>query len=215
MTLLAINAVYASLGLGNTFKTAVIIEGLICFCTGSVIYYHTIRLLLLVSRTVRLVEHFNLFRLEPVYAFSRLTSQIGITWMLLLSLTLLTFPLKMANVLVLAMLGIQILMAIAAFILPLWAVHRRLLLEKRTLIAGYQRIVEATLERFHHALDKNIDEASQYNNIMLGLKAEREVLTAIPTWPWRESTLTGFLSAIGLPIILLLIQIAIKKWLGV
>jgi hypothetical protein len=212
---MSLKPLYAALGIGSALTTTVIIEGLICYCTGSVIYYHSIRQLLLVNRTVKLVGHFNLFRLEPVYAFSRLTAQTGISWMLLLSLTILVFPLKLANVVILGIFFAQILMAIAAFVLPLWVVHHRLLLEKRKLLAEHRHRVEAAFGQLHHALDeKKEDEASQLSNILLGLNIEREVLGSIPTWPWRESTLTGFASAIVLPIILLLVQIAIQKWLA-
>jgi hypothetical protein len=212
---MSIKSIYVTLGIGSTFTTIVIIEGLIGYCTGSVIYYHSIRQLLLVNRTVKLVEHFNLFRLEPVYAFSRLTAQTGISWMLLLSLTILVFPLKLANVVILGIFFAQILMAIAAFVLPLWVIHHRLLLEKRKLLAEHRHRVEDAFGLLHHALDeKKEDKASQLSTILLGLNTEREVLGSIPTWPWRESTLTGFASAIVLPIVLLLVQIAIQKWLG-
>jgi hypothetical protein len=46
-----------------------------------------------------------------------------------------------------------------------------------------------------------------------GLKAERDIVTSIPTWPWRPGTRISFLSAIVLPIIYFLIQLAIKTWL--
>jgi hypothetical protein len=72
-----------------------------------------------------------------------------------------------------------------------------------------------TLEHLHRYVDENkIEEAEQFSNTLIGLKTEREILTGISTWPWSTDTLTGFLSAIVLPIVLLLVQIAIQKWLG-
>jgi hypothetical protein len=63
------------------------ITGLITFPIGGVLYYHTLRQLRLVSKTLGRVKQFNLFRLEPVYAFSRLTSHTGLIWLALLTLT--------------------------------------------------------------------------------------------------------------------------------
>jgi hypothetical protein len=45
------------------------------------------------------------------------------------------------------------------------------------------------------------------------LTAERDVLNGLPTWPWLPGTLTGFLSATILPIVLFIIQLAIQKFL--
>jgi flagellar basal body-associated protein FliL len=110
---------------------------------------------------------------------------------------------------------LQVILAIAAFVLPLWFVHRRLVSEKRRRMAEINLRVESTSDRFHHALDKSeMVEAVQLNNVMNGLNIERNVVISLPTWPWRPGTLTGFLTAIVLPIILFIIQRIVVKWLG-
>ncbi len=215
VALLTLQPLYTTIGIGNVFSAIIVIVGLICYCTGGVIYYHSLRQLLLVNRTVKLVEHFNLFHLEPVYAFSRLTAQTGISWVLLLSLTILFIPLKLANGMLLGVFFAQVLIAVTAFVLPLWVVHRRLLLEKRELITEHHRRVEAVLELLHQQVDENkLSEVEQLNSVISGLSAERAILEKIPTFPWRTETLTGFLSATILPIVLLIIQLSIEKWLS-
>ena len=215
LTYLTYDAFYVRYGLENSFKVFIFLEGLICYSTGSVIYYHSIRQLWLVSGTVKMVKRFNLFHLGPVYAFSRLTSRTGISWMFLLGLTLLLFPLDLAKGLTLIILGFQVVIALVAFILPLRFVYYHLVSEKRRLLAELNHQIETTMKRLHHSLDKDkVDEASQFANALMGLNSEREILMGISTWPWRTGTLTTFLSAIFLPIVLLLIQIVIQKWLG-
>ena len=82
-------------------------------------------------------------------------------------------------------------------------------------MAENQQRVEATLARLHQQIDQNkLDEVEQLNNAISGLIAERDTLEKIPTLPWRTETLTGFLSATILPILLLVIQIIIEKWLS-
>lgn len=215
LTVVTFEAFYVAYGLGTLLSAVFIAEGLVSFLTGSAIYYHSLRQLRLVNLTVRMAAHFDLFRLDPVYAFSRLTSRIGVSWMVMLSLTLLLFPIQLAKGPILAVLALQVVLAIAAFVLPLWFVNRRLVAEKRRLQAEHNRRVESTLRRLHRCLDgEDLGEAEQLDHAMTALDAERDVLAGIPTWPWRTATLTGFLSAIVLPIALFLIQFLVERLLG-
>lgn len=215
LTYLTYDAFYVKYGLGNFFQLFVFLQGLICYSTASVIYYHSLRQLWLVNRTVKMVKRFNLFNLDPVYAFSRLTSRTGVSWMILLGLTLLMFPLELAKGLMVVILGFQVVLAVAAFVLPLRFVNHHLVSEKRRLLKEHNQRIESTLDNLHRALDKNkTDAAEQLGNTLVGLHTEREILRDISTWPWRTGTLTGFLSAIVLPIALLLIQLGIEKWMG-
>ena len=192
------------------------ISGVFSFGIGSALYYHTIRQLRLVSRILGLVERVNLFQLEPVYAFARLTAQTGVSWVLLAGVTFLIFPFELINVTVVALYMTQSLFALGAFILPLWKVHQRLVAEKRRLLAGVNRRVEKTIERLHQALDgDDLARVKEIDTALGGLASERNVLSAIPTWPWSTATISGFVSALVLPIALFLIQLTLKNLLGV
>ena len=216
ITYLTTNAFYVAYGLGTLLTVAMFIEGLISYATGSAIYYHSFRQLRLVNQTVKTVRQYDLFQLNPVYSFSRVTSQIGLAWMVMLSLTLLLYPIKLATGPILAILALQVVLAVAAFVLPLLFVNRRLIYEKRRLLAEHNRRLESTLEGLHRCLDeKKMDEASLLNAAVNALNLERNILTGIPTWPWRINTLTTFLSTLWLPIIIFLIQLLIKKLLGI
>ncbi|HLC05326.1 MAG TPA: hypothetical protein VJK02_20010 [Anaerolineales bacterium] len=191
------------------------IFGLFSYAFGSVVYYHTIRQLRLVSRTLAMVERVNLFHLDPVYAFARLTAQTGVSWLLLAAVTLMIFPFELVNVTVVAQYVTQVLFALGAFVLPLWNVHQRLVTEKRRLLAAVSRRQETAIGRLHKALDE--DDMSRVKEIdtgLAGLASERNLLSAVPTWPWRAATFSGFVSALVLPIMLFLIQLAIRNWLG-
>jgi hypothetical protein len=212
---LAFPPIYAAYGIGSTLATMNTLVGLVTYFIGSIIYYHSIRQLRLVHRTVNLVKQFNLFQLDPVYAFSLVTSRTGIAWVLLLSLTLLTFPLQLAPIPVLALLSVQIVLAISAFVLPLQIVHQRLVAEKRKLEAEHQQRVESTLGKLHGYLESNeLGDMIALDHAVIALNAEREILAKIPTWPWRAGMLTGFLSIAVLPIILFLIQLVLGRLLG-
>ena len=187
----------------------------VSFCVGGVIYYHTVRQLRLVGRTVSMVGQFDLFRLDPVYAFSILTSRTGVGWVVLLTLTLLLVPLEIGTVPELTLLILQITLAMGAFLLPLRAVNRRLVSEKRRLLAELNQRTESALTRLHQLIDENtLQEVHELNDGLKGLTIERELLAKIPTWPWRSGLFTGFLSVIVFPIILFLVQFVLGRWLG-
>lgn len=215
ITYLAFDAFYVANNTGPVYAATGIILGIPSFFVGSVITYHSIRQLILVNRVMKMVRQFNLFRLDPVYAFSRLTSQTGIAWILMLSLTLLIFPLQLASTPVLVMLLGQVVLTLAAFVLPLWIAHQRLVGEKQRLLADVNQRVEALLSQLHQFLDENkLNDVGQLNEAISGLIVEREVLNKIPTWPWRAGTLSGFLTATLLPIVLFLIQVVLGRMLG-
>ncbi len=133
----------------------------------------------------------------------------------MLSLTLLIFPLQLASTPVLVMLMGQVVLTLAAFVLPLWIAHQRLVGEKQRLLAEVNQRVEALLSQLHQFLDENkLSDVGQLNEAVSGLIVEREVLNKIPTWPWRAGTLSGFLTATLLPIVLFLIQVVLGRILG-
>jgi hypothetical protein len=208
-------AFFVANGVGIPATVFIIVEGLLSFIVGGTIYYHSIRQLRLVNRTVKMVDNFNLFQLDPVYAFSRVTAQTGIAWMILLFFTLLSFPIQLAPMPIFAFLTVQTGLALAAFVLPLWFVHHRLFVEKHKLLSELNQHLESTIAVLHRNLDQNeLGDMIQLNNALTGLNTERDMLAKIPTWPWRAGTLTGFLSAIILPIVLFLIQLVLGKILG-
>ena len=94
-TRVSFDALHVTNQIGQWFSGFYVAMGMLSFFTGSVIYYHSLRQLRLVNRTVKLVRQFDLFQLDPVYAFSQVTSQTGLVWVFLLSLTLLTFPIAL------------------------------------------------------------------------------------------------------------------------
>jgi hypothetical protein len=214
-TSLALDSMYAAYGFGRLAEVTNIVRGWISFFIGSALYYHTIRQLRLVNRTVRMVKRFDLFQLEPVYAFSALTSRTGVSWVILLSLTLLTAPIQAAPIPTLALLVVQLVLAIGAFVLPLRIVNSRLVSERRRLLAELDQRVKGSLASLHRCLDDNaLADVAQLNSAIVGLNTERDILTRIPTWPWRAGMFTGFLSIVVLPIMLFILQFVLGRWFG-
>lgn len=194
---------------------AVFVAGLLTFTISSVNVYHAIRQLRLVNQTLAQVEQINLFHLDPVYAFARLTARIGISWLILLTFTVWLLALRLSNPLIIGLYIMMIVLALGAFVLPLWNIHTRLVEEKRALQAAANRRLEANLQRLHAYLDSgDLAPIGEINTALAGLNLERETLVRINTWPWRAGTMRGFLSALILPVLLILIQLGLDIWLG-
>lgn len=191
------------------------VTGLISYAIGGVVYYHTFRQLRLVSRILDLPERVNLFQLDPLYAFARLTAQTGVCWLLLAGVTLFLSPVGFNNAIVVAQYAGQVLLALGALILPVWNVHQRLVVEKRRLLAGVNRRVEKAIDGFHRALDRGaLARVTQLDIALAGLASERAVITAIPTWPWRPDSLRGVFAALVLPVFIWLVQYLLGRILA-
>lgn len=209
------DAVYASLGLTPLAAVAIFGASLVSFLVGSAIYYHTFRQLRLVHRTVSQVQQIDLFRLAPAYAFSQLTARTGVAWVILITLSLLTIDLRSVWLPALTMLGLQVVFAVGAFVLPLSIVHRCLVAEKSRLLAEHDLRAQALLARFHeHLQEEKYVDMGQLNSALSAAKAEEDILSGIRTWPWPPGLLTRFLSIVALPILLFVIQQVLGRWLG-
>jgi hypothetical protein len=194
-------------------EPAFLISGLGAFGIGSVIYYHTFHQLRLVHRIYAGVLSFNLFRLEPIYIFSGLTSRTSFVYLFLASITLFLFPYPLTDLRALLSYLLQILLSVLAFALPLWNTHQRLVTEKRRLESETALRMEATLQQMHRHLDDADAQAIAGDKTVLeSLMLERKLLEAIPTWPWQPSTLRGLLTAFFLPLILFVGQLVIERW---
>lgn len=69
-----------------------LLAGSAAYALGGVFYYHTWHQLRMVHRMQAGVRAFDLFRLEPVFAFSHLTARTVAIFLLLISLTYILFP---------------------------------------------------------------------------------------------------------------------------
>jgi hypothetical protein len=192
---------------------AYLTSGFLAFGLGSVIYYHTYRQLRFVHRIYAGVHSFNLFQLEPVYAFSRLTALTGGAYLLLITLTLLLFPFPVTDRRAILSFLLQMTLTLVALILPLWNTHQRLAREKRRLQSAVDRRIETTLGEMHRHIDKfEAQSLEGHKTALESLLLERKVLEGLPTWPWQSSTLHSFLTAVFVPLFLFVVQLVLERW---
>jgi hypothetical protein len=176
-----------------------------------IFFYHAIRQLRLVSRMYSFVKSVNIFDLQPLYTLSGLTAKTGIVWIFFINLN------YIANVVLasgpmppdafLLLILVELVFAFLVFLLPLWGIHVRIQDEKEDMLKENGERLHITNLKLHQHIDENdlnmMDAYQKGISSLLSLRAEIE---NTPTWPWRPTTLRGFLSAVFLPIILFVIQ---------
>jgi len=165
------------------------------------------------------VEEINLFRLQPLYAFSRLTMVSSLFWILILNLDLAsnyaTISQSSADFAFTILFGLpNLLLAFATFIVPLWGIHVRIRRKKEAAIEenGLQ------IEKVHQTLYRMLNKAAYRKTADLektlpSLYKMREQIEKVPTWPWNPGTLRGFLSAVFLPLGIWLTQQILSRFL--
>ncbi len=195
-----------------SFILAVIIA-ILGFSLTAVLLYHTVRQLRLVSYIHSTATKINLMQLAPVYAFSSLSAQTGLIFLLVLWFDLLFIPETYTNPALIALNVIGLgLLAIACFILPLLGMHQRLVIEKQHRLAEVNRRIQESTRLLYERMDGNdLHDADALNKAIGSLITTHDFLMKIPTWPWRPETFTLFFSALTLPIVVYIIQSLLKN----
>ena len=154
----------------------------------------------------RMTTRLNIFRRDPVYAFSALTLRSAIGLLLFAySYPILAFyvglpPLSAIDA---AAVGAAIAISLAIFILPLSRMHRLLADEKHRLLLDADGRYSLLVDRFNRQLDKGkYTELESTGRAIATLATQRDSLAKVSTWPWRPETLRSLLSTIAVPIIL-------------
>jgi hypothetical protein len=177
--------------------------------------YHTVRQLSLVRHTYDRARPLDLYNLKPLYAFSAYTARTAIAWAAALYLTVALFPEFLQSSLALAFLAAQIVLVLAAFVLPLVGIHLRLDdAKERALVETDQRLKEAIAEINRRTDEMALDDMPALDHMVNGLVAARKAVDRIPTWPWRPGTPLAVLTTLLLPVVIYLIQRGLATLFG-
>ena len=111
-----------------------------------------------------------------------------------------------------ALLVAMVPIAIASFVLPLHGIHLRIAAEKSRALAEATSRFETLIVRLHERVDKELlADADKLNVQITGVIAEREALSRLSTWPWDPATVTGFATALLVPLLLWVITHVLER----
>jgi len=198
------------------FASAVII-----IVTASVFVFHTLRQLSVVSRIHRMATRLSLFDRAPLYAFSALTlrTAMGLSlilyYYLFIAYVLHVFGREPISAVDASLIVVAVVVAAAAFCLPLLSMHGRLVEEKRRLVTDADRRYVAMVERFNEQIDRaDLEQLEPLSKAISSLGIHREAVARLSTWPWRPDTFRTILTTVALPVVMLLVSSKLKRLLG-
>ena len=172
-----------------------------------VFIYHTIRQLRLVNSINKGIVHINLFNLAPLQSFSRLTGITAIGLLVFIYPWMLINPELWLDPILFANIALYSIIAIVVFIWPLWGVHRIIDQEKRRELLQIDLRMEAVLSNFNQYVDNgDYAQSEKIHGTITSLDIQQKRINNIPTWPWRPETGRLVLTAIALPLMLMLLQ---------
>ncbi len=217
LILSAMPNMFPLLGFSTLSPGIVISYGLAVLALGvaGALVYHTMHQLRLVSHIYATQALVNLFDLIPLYSFSSLTSQTAVGLIIYNYLWFATAPDMLSEPLGIGFGIFYAIVAAVTFVWPLLGIHRRLVEEKQRLLRECSRRLEATIAELHSRVDAGeLHSREQLHDTLAGLEIEWSALTRIPTWPWKPETLRGLITALLLPVVVLLLQFVLQRAFG-
>jgi hypothetical protein len=176
-----------------------------------------VRRFVLIGRVHRDLARVELFRQQPLHAFSAVTMRTAIVVLFLFAY----FPLLSAGSEAFAdpyylgsLLGGAV-MAIVIAVVPLIGTHRVLVDAKRERAMATGHRIQETLDALDHAVDVgDTPVVEQRQKTLNALLSERDLVAKVPTWPWAPGTIRNFATTILVPILLLVVNRIASRWLG-
>lgn len=164
-----------------------------------------------INRIYAKIQRINLFVLTPLYAFSVLTSRLGILFILAGLGSVFVQgdnPSNIASSVVAYSWGVvYLLMGVLGFILPLRGIHLRLADKKDQSLAEIGKRLEDAFSRLHkEEATGRLDQVGGIRQLIDAIIREREYISAVPTWPWNPGTIRTFLTALFVPMTIWVVQ---------
>lgn len=165
------------------------------------------------TRIQRLATQINLYQAPPLYAFSSVTATISIGLLLPAYYIFASRPeMALGSPIVLSSLVAAVLVAIAMFLLPLREMHNRIGRERARMLVEVNRRFENLVMLVRQAVDAGeFQKMEEWNKGLLNLVIERDTIEKFSSWPWERGTLTGFLTALILPVVLWIITRLLER----
>jgi hypothetical protein len=166
-----------------------------------------------VSYHHRTVKKISLFHLGPAHAFSILTSKLGIGLILIAIIGIFQLVFLGADAVFGIVHLIFLLVALAAFVLPLGGMRAKLLEERESMLDELDYRIEKLYSNLNQQIDtNNLENTKDYPRLLQTLRTERAAIEKISMWPWDTSTLRGFATTFLIPIVLWAITRLLERY---
>lgn len=177
--------------------------------------YHTIHQLRTVNIIYTELTKVDLFNQGPLHAFARLAAYTAIALTIPQYLWFTAGLTGAAFGVSVGFLSVAIMLGVITFFWPLYGIHRLLAAKKEQLQSEASRRQEKSLQLFAQALDK--EELAVMDTIGGAIRTaelERQIVTAIPTWPWQPGLVRGAMTAVFLPLLIWAATRILERFFG-
>jgi hypothetical protein len=180
-----------------------------------VVIYHTIRQLRLVNTINANDIRINIFQLRPVQSFSRLTGATTLALVIFFYGWMIINPELLADPAILVVSLLFTGLAVLLFVWPLWNLHRLMVVEKERALGEIEWQFERLFGQFNQLVAADdYAAAEKLNGTLMSLEIQHNKVNAMPTWPWRSDTVRFVLTAVALPVLLMIIQFLVQQLLS-
>lgn len=169
---------------------------------------------------IRLTDHIyttyarvKMFKLAPLYGFSRLGASQAFGILIMLYAIFATAPEAYhTSIIGQVTLIANIPATVIFFVGPLLGIHRLLVLEKGRQLNQNAERLEATISELHQRIeDKDMTHMDEMNHALASLEIERKLVEGTSTWPWSPETFRAIVIALVLPTALWLLQRILER----
>lgn len=190
----------------------------VSYATAPVLLVHAVRQLKLVSEAYAMVPEVNIFERRRLYAFSGLSMRTALLFQAMVWVTYFggfLYEASSGEKAINLVLSIAFLPAsFAIVLLPLMGIHRRLQDEKQaTLEANGQRVASVRQKLYEAIEQDDLTRMKGFDEALASLNRLHEQIKAVPTWPWATGAFRNFVSAISVPLVILIAQTVINRLL--
>ena len=204
---------FGMLGAGACYRVPLLLAGYVntaFIVLGTIL---SVRYLGLIRRLHARAPVVNLFERGPLFAFSTLSSRLAFIYAAFSYAFVLAFPSSLRNLPTVAyLLGINLPLILIIFIYPLYGMHVRMVEEKQRLLEDSARRIQSALAAFQSKPAPRAPAGVDPHRRLTSLIEEESYLRKIPTWPWEPGTLTAVLTAVFLPLMLVVAQQVVSRY---
>jgi hypothetical protein len=158
----------------------------------------------------------DLFRPERIYALSRYGAIASAALPLMFYLlVLVSFPTFIFTPVGVVSQLLVLFTIILLFFIPLSGINRRMRQAKDDLLNNVNEDLRDLNARIHStAKAGDYAELEKYQAPLSTLRNSREMIKAIPTWPWQPRTLRNLLAPLLFPVLVYLVQVFLDRVMG-
>jgi len=157
----------------------------------------------------------NLLKPGALTAFSRLAAAMVIFTMAAVILSAIALADFAATLGWAFVSGVPSLLALVAFVAPLWGGHRLIAAEKARNLDALGERIAATIASLRERVDAGeLERVGPLKSALDGLIAARSEYQSVSTWPWQRTTLGGVVAAVLTPLAIWLITRIVERLAG-